>query len=97
MFTNTLACAFPLSDRLNLPKVATPVWTLTVIADLVVPARDGKDVSSDGPADVPHYVVELVQQLGRPRVARGVITRPDKHTTVLLTQQPQMVHMADLE
>lgn len=65
-----------------------------MLADLVVAARDGKDVSSDGPADVPHYVVELVQQLCRPRVARGIITRPDKHTTILWEQQPQKVHKA---
>ena len=32
---------------------------------------------------MPHNVVELVQQFGRPRVARGIVTGPDEHPTVL--------------
>lgn len=52
-------------------------------ADLVVASRHGQDVSSDGPADVPNHVVELVQQFGRPRVACRLVARPDEHTSVL--------------
>ena len=51
---------------------------------LVVPAGDGEDVSSDGPADVPDDIVELVEQLGRPGVPCRVLTRPDKHPPVLM-------------
>ena len=32
---------------------------------------------------MPHNVVELVQQFGRPRVARGIVTGPDEHSTIL--------------
>lgn len=52
-------------------------------ANLVVASRHGQDVASDGPADVPNHVVELVQQFGRPRVARRLVARPDEHASVL--------------
>lgn len=50
---------------------------------LVVATRNRQDVACDGPADVPNDVVELVQQLGRPRVPRRVVTRPDEDASVL--------------
>ena len=90
MFTNKQACA---SQRLTGPRVATPALS----PDLVVTARHGQDVSGDGPADVPHHVVELVQQFGRPRVPRGVVTRPDKHPTVLWTEQRQTIRQANVD
>lgn len=55
----------------------------SVTADLVVAPRHGQDVAGDGPADVPNHVVELVQQFGRPRVARRLVARPDEHASVL--------------
>ena len=51
--------------------------------DLVIPPGHGQDVSSDGPADMPHHVVELVEEFSRPRVARRVVTRPDEDPAVL--------------
>lgn len=50
---------------------------------LVVATRNRQDVPRDGPADVPNDVVELVQQLGRPRVPRRVVARPDEDASVL--------------
>lgn len=50
---------------------------------LVVPPRNGQDVPGDGPADVPHHVVELVEQLGRPGVTSWVVARPDEDSPVL--------------
>ena len=50
---------------------------------LVLSSRDSQDVSSDGPADVPNHIVELVQQLGCPGVPCWGVTCTDKHTSVL--------------
>lgn len=50
---------------------------------LIVSTRNCQYVSSDGPADVPDDIVELMEQFGRPGVACRVIARPDKHTPIL--------------
>ena len=52
--------------------------------DLVVAAGDGEHVARHGPAEVPHDVVEGVEDLGRPR-ARGVDVgvAPDYHPAIL--------------
>lgn len=60
-----------------------PQRNLQQDSHLVVSTRNGQDVPCDGPADVPNHISELVQQLGRPRVSGGVITRPDEHASVL--------------
>lgn len=56
---------------------------LLSILHLVVSSRNSQYISGDRPADVPHNVIELMQQFGRPGVACGVVTRPDEHTSVL--------------
>lgn len=50
---------------------------------LVVSSWNGQYISSDRPADVPHHIVELVEQFGRPGVACRVVTRPDKYSSIL--------------
>lgn len=49
----------------------------------VVPAWNCQDVSSDGPAHVPHNIIEFVEEFGRPGVARRVVARPYKHSPIL--------------
>ena len=64
-------------------RLGQPAGASCSTSHLVVSTRNRQDVSCDGPADVPDHIVELVQQLGRPRVPGGVVTRPDKHASVL--------------
>ena len=32
---------------------------------------------------MPYDIIELVQQFGGPRIARGIVTGPDEHRTIL--------------
>ncbi|TEA42559.1 hypothetical protein DBR06_SOUSAS1610045, partial [Sousa chinensis] len=32
---------------------------------------------------MPYNIIELVQQFGGPRIARGIITGPNEHSTIL--------------
>lgn len=50
---------------------------------LVVSSGNSQDVAGDGPADMPHHIVELVEQFGRPRVPCRVVTRPDENASIL--------------
>lgn len=57
---------------------------------LVVSSGNGQYVSSDGPADVPNNIVELMQQFGRPGVSCRVVARPDEHASVLQEEKRGM-------
>lgn len=59
---------------------------------LVVSSRNSQYISSDGPADVPNNIIELMEQFGRPGVSCGVVTRPDKHTSVLQEGAKEINH-----
>lgn len=50
---------------------------------LIVTARDSQDIGCDRPAHMPHNIIEFVQQFRAPRIAWGIITGPDKDTTIL--------------
>lgn len=50
---------------------------------LVVSSGHGQDVARDGPADVPNYIVEFVQEFSGPGVSGGIITCPDEYATIL--------------
>lgn len=65
------------------PLATTHLFWCLQRRHLVVSSGNRQDVSRDGPADVPNHVVELVQQLGRPRVPRRVVARPDEDAPVL--------------
>lgn len=50
---------------------------------LIVSTWHGQDVCCDGPAHVPHNIIELMQEFGWPHIAWGIIAGPNKHSTVL--------------
>ena len=50
---------------------------------LIVSSGNSQNISGDRPADVPNNIIELMEQFGRPGVSCRIVTRPDKHTSVL--------------
>lgn len=84
IYATSLSSCFPTAKRDHfLSMVYFDCDEHSVTTDLVVAPRHGQDVAGDGPADVPNHVVELVQQFGRPRVARRLVACPDEHASVL--------------
>ena len=67
-------------------KYHVPVIQCQFIIDtlyLIVSSGNSQNISGDRPADVPNNIIELMEQFGRPGVSCRIVTRPDKHTSVL--------------
>lgn len=49
---------------------------------LIVSALDSQDAGHDGPTHMPH-IIELMHQFEQPHIARGIVTCPNHHMTIL--------------